>query len=45
MLLTEVAEVLGEKTVPMPLCPPQITHGPTWYSTRTAIRGRRFKDW
>jgi hypothetical protein len=29
MKLTGETEVLGEKPVPMPFCPPQITHGLT----------------
>jgi hypothetical protein len=33
-------EVLGEKSVPVPLCPPQIPHGRTQDRTRTsAVRG------
>jgi hypothetical protein len=35
-------EALGEKPVPVPLFPPQITHGPTRNRTRaSALRGRR----
>jgi hypothetical protein len=33
-------EVLGEKPVPVPLCTPQISHGPTWDQTR-GLRGER----
>jgi len=34
-------EVLGEKTVPVPLSPPQISHWLTWYRTRvSSLRGR-----
>jgi hypothetical protein len=32
----------GKKPVPMPLCPPQIPHGPTRDS---AVRGRRLTAW
>jgi hypothetical protein len=35
-------EVLGENPVPMPLCPPQIPHGPTRAS---AVRGRQLTAW
>ena len=35
-------EVLGEKPVPVPLCPPQIPHGLTRDS---AVRGRRLTAW
>jgi hypothetical protein len=39
-------EVLGEKPVPVPLCPPQIPHGLTRYRTRaSALRGRRLTAW
>jgi hypothetical protein len=35
-------EELGEKPVPVPLCPPQISHGLTRARTRvSAVRGRR----
>jgi hypothetical protein len=35
-------EVLGEKTVPVPLCPPQISHRLTWDRTlASAVSGRR----
>jgi hypothetical protein len=35
-------EVLGEKPVPVPLCPPQIPHGLTRDRARaSAVRGRR----
>jgi hypothetical protein len=35
-------EVLGEKPIPVPLCPPQIPHGLTRDRTRTsAVGGRR----
>jgi hypothetical protein len=30
MILTGETEGLGEKPVPVPLCPPQITRGLTW---------------
>jgi hypothetical protein len=40
--LSHKAEVLWEKSVPVPLCPPQIPHGLTRYRTRaSALRGRR----
>jgi hypothetical protein len=35
-------EVLGQKPVPVPLCPPQISYEPTWDQTRAvAVKGRR----
>jgi hypothetical protein len=37
--LQSKTDVLGEKPVPLPLCPTQIPHGPT--RDRTAVRGRR----
>jgi hypothetical protein len=42
----EKTEELGEKPVPVPLCPPQIPHGLTWERTRaSAVRGRRLTTW
>jgi hypothetical protein len=39
-------EELGEKPVPVPLCPPQIPHGLTRARTRdSAVRGRRLTTW
>jgi hypothetical protein len=39
-------EVLGEKPVPVTLCPPQIPHVPTNDRTRaSAVRGRRLTAW
>jgi hypothetical protein len=39
-------EVLGEKPVPMPLCPPQILHELTRFRTlASAVRGRRLTAW
>jgi hypothetical protein len=39
-------EVLGEKPVPVLLCPPQIPHGPTRDRIRVfAVRGRRLTAW
>ena len=39
-------EVLGEKPVPVPLCPPQIPHGLTRDRTRaSAVTGRRLTVW
>jgi hypothetical protein len=39
-------EVLEEKPAPVPLCPPQITHGLTGDQTRaSAVRGRRLTAW
>jgi hypothetical protein len=29
-------EVLGEKPVPVPICPPQISHGLTWDRSRAS---------
>jgi hypothetical protein len=42
MILTGESEKLGEKPVPVPLCPPQIPHGLTRARTRdSAVRTRR----
>jgi hypothetical protein len=42
MILTGETEELGEKPVPVSLCPPQITHGLTRTRTRdSAVRDRR----
>jgi hypothetical protein len=39
-------EVLGEKPVPLPLCPPQIPHGLTRDRTRaSAVGGRQLTAW
>jgi hypothetical protein len=39
-------EVLGEKPVSVPLCPPQIPHGLTRDRTRaSAVGGRRLTAW
>jgi hypothetical protein len=39
-------EELGEKPVPVPLCPPQIPHGLTRARIRSsAVRGRRLTTW
>jgi hypothetical protein len=39
-------EVLGEKPVPVPLCPPQIPHWLTRDRTRAAaVEGRRLTAW
>jgi hypothetical protein len=39
-------EVLGEKPVPVPLCPPQIPYGLTRDRTRaSAVEGRRLTAW
>jgi hypothetical protein len=39
-------EELGEKPVPVPLCPPQIPHGLTQVRTRaSAVRGWRLTTW
>jgi hypothetical protein len=35
-------EILGEKPVPVPLCPPQIPHGSTWDRTRAVITRMKF---
>jgi hypothetical protein len=44
MILTGETEVLGEKTVAVPLCPSQISHGLVWDRTwASAVRGRREK--
>jgi hypothetical protein len=46
MKLTEETQVLGEKPVPVPLCPPQIPHGTTRDWTRaSAVRGRWLTAW
>jgi hypothetical protein len=40
------SDELGEKPVPVPLCPPQIPHGLTRTRTRTSdVRGRRLTTW
>ena len=40
--MTENSEVLGDKPVPVPLCPPQIPHSLNWDRTRfSEVRGRR----
>ena len=41
MKLTRETEVLGEKPVPVPLCPPQIPHGPTRDRTLASAAGGR----
>jgi hypothetical protein len=42
MILTGETEELGEKPVPVSLCPPQIPHGLTRARTRdSTVRGRR----
>jgi hypothetical protein len=39
-------EVLGEKPLPVPLCPPQIPHGLTWdWSRASAVSGRWLTAW
>jgi hypothetical protein len=39
-------EELGEKPVPVPLCPPQISHGLTRARTRaSAVTGRQLTTW
>jgi hypothetical protein len=39
-------EELGEKPVPVPLCPPQIPHGLTRaWTWASAVRGRRLTTW
>jgi hypothetical protein len=44
--LQRKTEELGEKPVPVPLCPPQISHGLTRDRTRTsAVGGRRLTAW
>jgi hypothetical protein len=46
MILAGETEELGEKPVPVPLCPPQIPHGLTWARTRaSAVRSRRLTTW
>jgi hypothetical protein len=46
MKLTGENRQLGEKSVPVPLCPPQISHGLTRDRTRaSAVRGRRLTAW
>jgi hypothetical protein len=45
-ILTGKTEVLGEKPVSAPLCPPQIPHGLIWDRMRhSAERGRRRITW
>jgi hypothetical protein len=39
-------DVLGEKPVPVPLCPPQIPHGPSRDRTRAStVTDRRLNAW
>jgi hypothetical protein len=46
MIWQEKTEELGEKPVPVPLCPPQIPHGLNRERTRaSALRGRRLTTW
>jgi hypothetical protein len=46
MKLTGENWQLGEKPVPVPICPPQISHGLTRDRTRaSAVRGRRLAAW
>jgi hypothetical protein len=46
MKLTGEDRQLGEKPVPVPLCPPQISHGLIRDRTRAfAVRGRRLTAW
>jgi hypothetical protein len=46
MILTEETEELGEKSVLVPLCPPQILHGLRFARTRhSAVIGRRLTAW
>jgi BMFP domain-containing protein YqiC len=46
MKLTGENRQLGEKPVPVPLCPPQISYGLTWDRTRASVvRGRRLTAW
>jgi hypothetical protein len=45
-ILTGETEELREKPVPVPLCPPQISHGLTQARTRaSAVRGRWLTTW
>jgi hypothetical protein len=40
MIMTRETEVLGEKFVPLPLCPPQLTDGLTRFHTLSfPVRG------
>lgn len=44
--MVENTEVLGERPVPLPLCPPQSSHGLTWSRTpASAVTGRRLTIW
>ena len=46
MKLTGENRQLGEKPLPVPVCPPQISHGLTRDRTRaSAVRGRRLTAW
>jgi hypothetical protein len=39
-------DVLEEKSIPVPLCPPENSHGITWNENRNfAVRGRRLTAW
>ena len=42
MILTGDTEVLREKPVTVPLCPPQMSHGLAWDRTRaSAVKGKQ----
>ena len=41
MMLTGETEVLGEKSVPVPLCKPQILRGMIWDRTRASAKSER----
>jgi hypothetical protein len=42
MILIGETEILGEKLVTVPLCPPQMSHGLAWDRTRaSAVKGKQ----
>jgi hypothetical protein len=45
MILTGQTKVPGERAVSMPLCLPQIPHGPAWNQTwASAVKGQRLTE-
>jgi len=46
MILTGQTKVPGERAVSVPLCLPQIPHGPAWNQTWTfAVKGQPLTEW
>jgi len=44
MVMTRETKILGEKFVPLPLCPPQFPHGLTWFHT-LSFPVRSYLEW